>query len=67
LELEQSDARFFVVEGLGFKFETYRQEVLGEIFKRYYNIPSWLPMTGCPFCERYCGQVRCPRPDGDAR
>jgi len=67
LELEQSDARFFVVEGLGFKFETYRQEVLGEIFKRYYNIPSWLPMTGCLFCERYCGQVRCPRPDGDAR
>ncbi len=67
LELAQSDARFFVVEGLGFKFETYRQQVLGDIFKRYYNIPAWLPMTGCPFCERYCGQVRCPRPDGDAR
>jgi len=67
LELQQSDAQFFVVEGLGFKFETYRQQVLGDIFKRYYNIPAWLPMTGCPFCERYCGQVRCPRPDGDAR
>ena len=67
LEMEQSDARFFVVEGQGFKFEMYRQQVLGEIFKRYYNIPSWLPMTGCAFCERYCGQVRCPRPGGDAR
>ena len=67
LELAQSDTRFFVVEGVGFHFETYRRQVLGDIFKRYYNIPAWLPMTGCPFCERYCGQVRCPRPDGDAR
>ena len=67
LEREQSDARFFVVEGRGFKFEIYRQQILGEIFKRYYNIPSWLPMTGCPFCERYCAQVRCPRPGDDAR
>ena len=67
LELEQTGARFYVVDGVGFKFETYRQHILGEIFKRYYNIPSWLPMTGCPFCERYCGQVRCPRPMGDAR
>jgi hypothetical protein len=67
IEMEQTGARFFVVEGQGFKFDLYRERVLGEIFKRYYNIPSWLPMTGCPFCERYCGQVRCPRPDGDAR
>jgi len=66
-ELEQSGARFYVVEGQGFQFETYRQQVLGEIFKRYYNIPAWLPMTGCPFCERYCGKVRCPRPEGDAQ
>jgi hypothetical protein len=52
---------FHAVEGRNFNFEAYRQGVLGEIFQRYYNIPTWLPMTGCPFCERYCGQVRCPR------
>ncbi len=67
LEMEQTGARFYVIDGTGFRFEAYRQQVLGEIFRRYYNIPTWLPMTGCPFCERYCGQVRCPRPDGDAR
>jgi hypothetical protein len=67
LDMSQSGAQFFVVEGQGFRYELYRQQVLGEIFRRYYNIPAWLPMTGCPFCERYCGQVRCPRPEGDTR
>ena len=60
LPIEQSGVVFYVVEGEGFNFEAYRSGVLGEIFKRYYKIPNWLPMTGCPFCERYCGQVRCP-------
>ncbi len=59
--IEQSGVTFYVVEGQGFNFQAYRDGVLATIFKRYYNIPSWLPMTGCPFCERYCGQVRCPR------
>ncbi len=59
--IEQSGVTFYVVEGQGFNFPAYRDGVLATIFKRYYNIPSWLPMTGCPFCERYCGQVRCPR------
>ena len=56
----QDGAAFYVVEGAGFKYPAYQQGVLGDIFKRWYNIPKWLPMTGCPFCERYCGQVRCP-------
>ena len=60
LQVEQSGVTFHVVEGTAFDFEAYRRGVLGEIFKRYYNIPTWLPMTGCPFCVRYCGQVRCP-------
>ncbi len=59
--IEQSGVTFYVVEGQGFNFPAYRDGVLATIFKRYYNIPTWLPMTGCPFCERYCGQVRCPR------
>ena len=60
LSVLQDGAPFYVVEGVGFNYPAYRQGVLGDIFKRFYNIPKWLPMTGCPFCERYCGQVRCP-------
>ena len=61
LSFAQDGVPFYAVEGTGFKYEAYREGVLGAIFKRFYNIPSALPMTGCPFCERYCGQVRCPR------
>jgi hypothetical protein len=61
LSFEQSGVPFYAVEGQGFNYPAYREGVLGVAFKRYFNIPSWLPMTGCPFCERYCGQVRCPR------
>lgn len=61
LTFEQSGMTFHAVEGRNFNFEAYRQGMLGTIFQRYYAIPEWLPMTGCPFCVRYCGQVRCPR------
>ena len=60
LNFVQNGVPFYAVEGTGFNYQAYRQEVLGTIFKRFYNIPKALPMTGCPFCERYCGQVRCP-------
>ena len=60
LTVMQDGVAFYVVEGVGFNYAAYRQGVLGDIFKRFYSIPKWLPMTGCPFCERYCGQVRCP-------
>lgn len=61
LNFEQSGVPFYAVEGTNFNYQAYRQGVLGEAFRHYFNIPSVLPMTGCPFCERYCGQVRCPR------
>ena len=60
LEFVQDGARFYAVEGSDFNYPAYREGVLGEAFKRFYSIPKALPMTGCPFCERYCGQVRCP-------
>ena len=60
LTFMQSGVAFYAVEGAGFNYQAYRQGVLGTIFKRFYKIPGFLPMTGCPFCERYCGQVRCP-------
>lgn len=61
LSFVQNGVTFHAVEGRNFNYEAYRQGVLATIFQRYYAIPEWLPMTGCPFCERYCGQVRCPR------
>ena len=60
LSFSQSGVSFYAVEGTGFNYPAYRHSVLGQVFKRFYNIPKALPMTGCPFCERYCGQVRCP-------
>ena len=62
LSFVQDGVTFYAVEGRNFNYEAYRKGVLGEIFQRYYAIPPWLPMTGCPFCVRYCGQVQCPRP-----
>ncbi len=62
LPFSQSGVAFYALEGTGFKFEAYRQGVLGTIYKQFYNIPKFLPMTGCPFCERYCGKVRCEAP-----
>jgi 4-amino-4-deoxy-L-arabinose transferase-like glycosyltransferase len=61
LNFMQDGVMFYVVEGTGFNYPAYRAGVLGVAFMHFYNIPAWLPMTGCPFCERYCGQVRCPR------
>jgi 4-amino-4-deoxy-L-arabinose transferase-like glycosyltransferase len=61
LSFMQDGVPFYVVEGTGFNYPAYRTGVLGAAFRQFYNIPAWLPMTGCPFCERYCGQVRCPR------
>ncbi|MHB1200140.1 MAG: ArnT family glycosyltransferase [Polaromonas sp.] len=61
LSFMQDGVPFYALEGTRFNYAAYRQGVLGAAFKLFYNIPSWLPMTGCPFCERYCGQVRCAR------
>lgn len=59
LSFTQDGVPFYAVEGSGFNYAAYKSGVLATIYSRYYNIPTWLPMTGCPFCERLCGQVRC--------
>ena len=61
LEFMQDGVPFYSVEGSSFNYAAYHDGVLGAIYKRFYNIPAALPMTGCPFCERYCGKVRCER------
>jgi hypothetical protein len=61
LIFSQDGVSFYVVEGKNFNFEAYRTGELWKAHRLYYDIPLWLPMTGCPFCERLCGQVRCQR------
>jgi hypothetical protein len=61
LSFSQDGVPFYAVEGRGFNYAAYKSGVLATIYRHYYNIPAWLPMTGCPFCERLCGQVRCQR------
>ena len=49
---------FFAVDGVGFRFQAYRDGVLTEVAREFHNVPSWLPALGSPFCERY-GFVAC--------
>lgn len=44
---------FAVAVARGFDFARYRRDVLADIRERYYQIPAFLPMGGCPFLERY--------------
>jgi hypothetical protein len=66
LTFKQDALTFYAVEGKGFRFEAYKDGVLAEINRRFYGIPAWLPMTGCKFCERLCGQTRCDSTPGAA-
>lgn len=62
LSFSQDGVPFYAVEGRGFNYAAYKDGVLSTIYRRFYSIPAWLPMTGCPFCERLCGEVRCQLP-----
>lgn len=62
--ITQDGEVFHVIEGQGFRWTAYRDTVLRDILTRWHRIPAWLPMTGSPFCERYCGALRCDPADG---
>jgi hypothetical protein len=51
--LDIAGARFYLVLGRGFDYESYRDRVLAVVRDRFYNIPWYLPQGGCVFCERY--------------
>ena len=44
---------YHAVIGTGFRYETYRSEVLAAVRDRFYRIPRWLPVRRCYFFERY--------------
>ncbi len=43
----------YAVLGRGFDYAAYRERVLAVVNERWYRIPSWLPVGGCYFFERY--------------
>jgi 4-amino-4-deoxy-L-arabinose transferase-like glycosyltransferase len=52
-QFELYGATFHLVLGQGFDYPEYRERVLRPLRDRYYRIPSYLPLGGCYFCERY--------------
>ena len=44
---------YHVLQGEGFRYQPYRDQVLAEIARQFHDVPSWLPIWGSPFCERY--------------
>lgn len=52
-EVELSGARFWIADGTGFRFTTYREIVLSGIARSYYRAPSWLPAASCRFLDQY--------------
>lgn len=54
-------ARFTLVIGEGFRYPVYRDEVLEEIRRLWYQLPRWLPAGPCYFCDRYFPDRACHR------
>jgi len=44
---------FYLGMGKGFHYAQYREKVLKEVLKRYYNIPKEWPVGECYFYKRY--------------
>ncbi len=59
--LEVRGARFWLVRGFGFKYSAYRDTVLEEVRRRWYQVPTWLPKGPCYFCDRYFPERACHR------
>lgn len=45
--------RYWYADGHDFNYAAYRERILKTVADKYYRIPSFLPMNGCPFLERY--------------
>ncbi len=52
-------AAYYLVLGYGFNYPVYRAQVLEKIRVRYYNLPGYLPVRACYFCERYFPDKSC--------
>ena len=52
---------FYLVLGYRFDYPLYRENILRKVRDEYYDIPAFLPMGHCYFCERYFPGEPCPR------
>lgn len=52
-KVEVNGRPYWLVQGEGFNFDSYKRNVLKNIANRFYQIPSALPQGGCPFLDRY--------------
>lgn len=52
---------FYKIQGRGFDYARYRDTVLAAVKRKYYALPSWLPVRGCYFCDRYFPGQPCRR------
>lgn len=61
--LDLHGARFTLVTGHGFRYAQYRDDILDEVRRRWYALPTWLPAGSCYFCDRYFPDRPCRQPD----
>jgi hypothetical protein len=54
-------AVFYLVRGMGLRYEVYRDDVLESIRRSWYALPAWLPTGPCYFCDRYFSDRACRR------
>lgn len=59
--IELRGARFTLVIGEGFRYAAYRDAVLEEVRRLWYQVPAWLPAGPCYFCDRYFPDRACHR------
>ena len=52
-QIQAKGVTFELLLGKGFKYKLYRDEILSQINKDYYNIPNWLPVGSCGFKDKY--------------
>jgi 4-amino-4-deoxy-L-arabinose transferase-like glycosyltransferase len=52
-EVDARGTRHYAALGRGLDYAAYREGVLRPVRDRWYRIPPWLPVGGCPFFERY--------------
>ena len=50
---EVEGVTFWYADGSNFNYQAFRKDVLQTIANEYYRIPSFLPLYGCGFLERY--------------
>lgn len=50
-------ARYYLVDGKGFRYEAYRDDVLRRVRDSFYRIPAWLPTGACYMNERYFSEA----------